>query len=163
VRDPGGPRVTARELVWSSLGLGMAPVASGTFGTLGGVALAAVALLLPPGLPVLLFLVGAAVVVTLVGLPLGDAAERHYGRKDPKPFVLDEVAGYLVTLVGHGLHARPYLVLGGAFFLFRATDVIKPWPARRLERLPGGLGIMVDDLAAGVWANVLLWGLVALA
>ena len=155
--------MNVKAVLWTSFGLGLSPFASGTVGSLGGVALAAVALLLPAGLPAQLYLAGAALAVFLVGIPLGDAAERHYGRKDPGPFVIDEVAGYLVTVIGHPLHAHPLLVLGAAFFAFRATDVLKPWPANVADKkLPGGLGIMLDDVFAGVYANACLWILFAL-
>jgi phosphatidylglycerophosphatase A len=80
-------------------------------------------------------------------------AERAFGRPDPGPVVIDEVLGMLVTLalVPVGLSGA---VIG--FLLFRVFDVIKPWPINRLEELPKGLGIMSDDLLAGVYANVTL-------
>ncbi len=89
------------------------------------------------------------------------AAERHYGSKDPGEAVADEMAGFLVTMAFFPLSAGP-VILG--FFVFRAMDIIKPFPARRLERLPGGWGIVADDVMAGVWANVFTRiGLAALA
>lgn len=80
-------------------------------------------------------------------------AEVHFGRTDPGQVVVDEVLGMLVTL------ALIPVGLSGAltgFVLFRVFDVIKPWPASRLEEVPGGLGVMGDDLAAGIYANVAL-------
>ena len=76
--------------------------------------------------------------------------------KDPKQIVVDEVAGYLVTLVGHPF-SWPIAV--AAFLLFRLFDITKPPPCRRVERWRGGLGICADDIIAGVYANILLWGL----
>lgn len=107
---------------------------------------------------------GAADVAVIVGLCLagfwaGSVAERHYGREDPGYVVLDEVVGMLLTL----LFIAPITwsgVLAG-FFLFRAFDIVKPPPASQLEHLHGGFGIMLDDVIAGVYANLalrlLLW------
>ena len=144
------------RLLGSAFGLGYAPVAPGTVGTLGGVALGALCLLLPPGVATQVALAGMALLVTLAGIPLATRAEAIYARKDPGAFVLDEVAGYLVALIFLPLHERPLFVLAGAFFAFRLTDITKPWPANRLEKMRGGAGVMLDDLAAGVYANVLM-------
>jgi phosphatidylglycerophosphatase A len=87
-------------------------------------------------------------------------AERHFGRIDPGQVVVDEVAGMLVTLF---LVRVGWLGAFGAFLLFRIADIVKPYPANRLERLPGGLGIMADDVMAGIYANVALRLTLALA
>lgn len=83
----------------------------------------------------------------------GTLAERYFGTTDPGPGVIDEVAGMLVTLwlipVGAGAAVA-------GFFIFRVLDVIKPYPAQRLELLPGGLGMMADDVMAAAYANLLL-------
>jgi phosphatidylglycerophosphatase A len=92
-------------------------------------------------------------VVTVVGVWASGRAARYFGREDPGPVVIDEVAGQLVTFAGTGVGLTG--VLAG-FVLFRAFDVIKPWPASRLEALPGGFGIMADDLMAGLYANLTL-------
>jgi phosphatidylglycerophosphatase A len=94
----------------------------------------------------------------------GVEAERR-GSADPGPVVIDEVAGQWLTY----LLALPYLSLAGwqslagavalGFFLFRLFDIAKPWPVNRLEHLPGGLGIMADDLAAGIYAGASLIGI----
>jgi phosphatidylglycerophosphatase A len=145
----------ARAAIVSCFGLGYAPIASGTFGTLGGVA---VALLLAhavvPATGVH-FGVAAGVAVALLvvlGVALGGWSERHYRLKDPGPFVLDEVAGYLVALLRlkDGVPGTRELLL--AFLAFRFFDVVKPWPARRMEHLPRGFGIMLDDVVAGFYA-----------
>ena len=101
----------------------------------------------------------AATVVTLIGIPAATLVAREAGREDPGFVVVDEVAGQLIALVG--LSATwPQALL--ALVLFRAFDITKPWPIRRLEELPGGTGIMLDDVAAGVLAalaaQVLLLG-----
>ncbi len=105
----------------------------------------------------------------LVGVWSAGAEARRRGREDPGPVVIDEVAGQWLTcavaLPWAGL-ASPRQVLhfaAAAFVLFRVFDVLKPWPVRRLERYPGGWGIMADDLAAGLEAGlVLLLGLLVL-
>jgi len=94
-------------------------------------------------------------IVTLfaAGVWAATTAERYFGGIDPGPIVLDEVVGMLITLafIPVGLGAA---IVG--FFLFRVFDVIKPFPARRLEALHGGLGVMADDAMAAIYANVSL-------
>ena len=91
----------------------------------------------------------ALVAVTLAGVPAASVVERESGRQDPGHVVVDEVAGQLTALlfmpwdIGH---------VALAFVLFRFFDILKPPPVRQLERLHGGLGIMVDDIAAGIYA-----------
>jgi phosphatidylglycerophosphatase A len=148
----------AKHFLLTAGGLGHAPVASGTFGTLGGVVLAVlVHVLLPPATWVPVW-AGLALVLLWFGCALGPWAVVHFNTKDPKPFVLDEVVGYLVAAVVFGL-AGPFPLVGGhlgLFFAFRVFDVLKISPARELERLPHGFGIMLDDVAAGVYAGLSL-------
>lgn len=80
-------------------------------------------------------------------------AEHHFGRPDPGPVVVDEVMGMLVTLAFLPVSVTGALV---GFFAFRLTDIVKPWPARGLESLPGGLGVMADDAMAAVYAHLLV-------
>ena len=93
----------------------------------------------------------AALAVTLIGIPAASIVERESGREDPGHVVIDEVAGQWIALAACPLESR-HVVL--AFALFRLFDIVKPWPARQLERLHGGLGIMMDDVAAGIYALV---------
>jgi phosphatidylglycerophosphatase A len=135
-------------------GIGYVPVAPGTFGSLVGLAVWAV-------LPASAISQGGAIATLLVlGFMTGGVAERHFRRADPRQVVLDEVMGMLVTLFLVPVTAAG-AVLG--FLLFRLADVIKPYPANRLERLPGGIGVMADDFMAAVYANLALrlvtWGL----
>ena len=88
-----------------------------------------------------------------VGTWAATHAERYFGGIDPGPVVIDEVLGQLVTLAFIPVGWRAALA---GFVLFRIYDVIKPYPANRLETFHGGLGIMSDDAAAGVYANVTL-------
>lgn len=98
--------------------------------------------------------------ISLTGVWAGSRVEKILAKKDPGKVVIDEVAGQMVTLV---LAWTPFIVDSGvplltplivAFALFRIFDIVKPFPARKLESLPGGLGIMADDLIAGVYAGV---------
>lgn len=97
--------------------------------------------------------VAASVAITLLGIPVSTVVARESGRKDPGFVVIDEVAGQLIALIGAPLNWK-YLLAG--FILFRSFDIVKPFPLRRLERLPEGTGIMVDDVGAGLYALVLL-------
>jgi phosphatidylglycerophosphatase A len=95
----------------------------------------------------------ASVAITLLGIPVSTVVARESGRKDPGFVVIDEVAGQLIALIGVPLHWK-YLL--ASFILFRSFDIVKPFPLRRLESLPGGTGIMMDDVGAGLYALVLL-------
>jgi phosphatidylglycerophosphatase A len=127
--------------------LGYVPVAPGTFGSAAGlVVFAAVRWSGSPALEL-------AVIILLfaVGVWSANAAERHFGGVDPAPVILDEVVGMLITLAFLPVNITGAVV---GFLLFRLFDVVKPWPANRLEALHGGLGVMADDAMAGVYGNV---------
>jgi len=135
--------------------VGYAPVAPGTFGS-------------AVGLVVYYFVrrqtstaveLRAIVLILVVGLWSATEAEHHFGGIDPGPVVIDEVIGMLITLALHPVNVVGAII---GFFIFRVLDVVKPWPARRLELLPGGFGVVLDDVMAGVYGNLLLWGLVHL-
>jgi len=91
----------------------------------------------------------AAAVVTLIGIPAATRVARAADLKDPQFIVIDEVAGQLVTLIAVPLGWKTFLA---GLILFRVFDIWKPFPIRRLEQLPEGTGIVVDDLAAGLYA-----------
>jgi phosphatidylglycerophosphatase A len=91
----------------------------------------------------------AAAAVTLIGIPAATRVARASGLKDPQFIVIDEVAGQLVALIAVPLGWKTFLA---GFILFRVFDIWKPFPIRRLERLPEGTGIVVDDLGAGLYA-----------
>jgi len=135
------------KLAFVSFGfLGLSPVAPGTAGTVGGVALA---WLLGRTENYLFWTVVACALLYAGGRALGDWSERYAGGKDPGFFVVDEVIGYLVTCAW--THGPSPLALTVAFFLFRFLDVVKPPPARALERMGGGDGILLDDVMAGFY------------
>jgi phosphatidylglycerophosphatase A len=102
----------------------------------------------------LAFSILIATAVTLIGIPPSSVVARESGRKDPGFVVIDEVAGQMITLIGQPVHWK-YLLAG--FILFRSFDIAKPFPLRRLEKLPGGTGIMMDDVGAGLYALALLY------
>lgn len=144
-----------RLLVGVGLGLGYSPVAPGTAGSLLGLGISWPLMTLG-GWPALL---SATVLVVVVGTWAAHGLALRLGRRDPGEIVVDEVAGQMLTL----LFVPPTLAaLALGFLLFRIFDIFKPFPARRSEALPGGLGIMVDDLVAAVYANLALHGLVYL-
>jgi phosphatidylglycerophosphatase A len=97
--------------------------------------------------------IAAAVAVTLLGILPSTVVARESGSKDPGFVVIDEVAGQMIALVGVPPHWK-YLL--ASLILFRVFDIVKPFPLRRLEKLPGGTGIMMDDVGAGLYALVLL-------
>jgi phosphatidylglycerophosphatase A len=141
-------RTRTALVIATSLGAGYAPLAPGTFGSAAG-------LLLWLVLPQVLWVqVVTIVVVCVVGAWSGSVAEQHFNRRDPGQVVVDEVAGMMVTLLLNPVARFGWLV--AAFLLFRAADIVKPFPVNRLERLPGGIGIMADDVMAGVYANLAL-------
>jgi phosphatidylglycerophosphatase A len=148
-----------RWLLITSCGLGCSPWAPGTVGTLGGVVLGVTLQWALPAHAILAWGVAAAALFAF-GITQSAFVARTWPKEDPGQFVLDEVVGYLVTLLVYALLAQRLPdALGhtGAFFAFRAFDVLKIQPARKLEDLPGALGIMADDQMAGVYAGVSLW------
>ena len=134
-------------------GIGYVPFAPGTFGSAAG--LVVWALIPQSPLPQ----AAAILAVFAIGSWCGTVAERHFGGIDPGPVVIDEVMGMLITLFMHPVGWAGALA---AFFLFRAFDILKPYPADRFEHLPGGVGVMADDGMAAVYANLALWGLLTL-
>ena len=141
------PRPLLALAVATSFGVGFAPAAPGTFGSAAGLVLW---WLLPPTVTVQAI---AIVALFVLGSWSGNVAEHYYGRTDPGQVVIDEVMGMLITLFMNPVGWRGAL---GAFFLFRLFDVIKPYPANRLEKLPGGVGVMADDGMAAIYANLAL-------
>ena len=97
--------------------------------------------------------VGLIVVLFAAGVWAGTTSERYFGGIDPGPIVIDEVVGMLITLAFIPVDITGALI---GFVLFRIFDVIKPFPARRLEALHGGLGVMADDAMAAIYANIAL-------
>jgi len=151
------------KLLWiTTFGLGHMRPASGTWGSMPTVILAAGLIYLGfgPGHSPFIYnaaLIAWCVVFSIGCLVQGEAAEAKFGKKDPSQAVADETAGQAIALLFLPAHTAVspqtlILTLGGAFVAFRIFDILKIWPARGLQRLPGGMGILIDDLIAGVQA-----------
>jgi phosphatidylglycerophosphatase A len=142
--------------VATGFGAGYVPAVPGTAGSLAGLLLL---FLLHNRSP--LFYAAVSLAVLALGVYTAGRFERATGEKDSRRIVIDEIAGMLV--VGFLLPPGPAFWIGG-FILFRALDIWKPFPARWIERnIPGGWGIMLDDTVAGLYANLILQSVNALA
>jgi phosphatidylglycerophosphatase A len=137
----------------TGFGLGYAPVASGTAGALPGILLAWLLYPLSIG-----WQMGVALVLSLLALPICEVAERHFVRKDDGRIVADEYLTFPICLIGIPWVEHVWF-LGIAFVVSRIMDIIKPFPARRLQDLHGGLGITVDDVIANIYALGVNWGI----
>jgi len=159
-----GCRRTACMLAGSALGLGYLPLAPGTWGSLGAVAAYLAVCVAGGGRTANMVLPAAIALGLAAGVPLAGACQRRCGLSDPPAFVLDEVVGQWTTLIlfvpAFNTDGLPRLLVlaGVAFAAFRIMDILKPWPVRRLEKLPGGWGVMLDDVLAGLFAAALSWG-----
>ncbi|MBW1803242.1 MAG: phosphatidylglycerophosphatase A, partial [Deltaproteobacteria bacterium] len=130
-------------------GVGALPGAPGTYGTIGAIPLAI--WMMHTGV---LFDFLLMIFIILVGLWSSGRSQKMVGQDDPQEVVIDEVAGYVLTVF---LHPPSWIALGAGFVFFRFFDICKPFPVRHLEKMPGGLGIVADDLMAGIYANLCLW------
>jgi phosphatidylglycerophosphatase A len=127
--------------------LGFMPIAPGTFGTFAAFA---VFILLKPSL----YLHAAILLlITPIGIISSHIAERVLNEKDSGHIIIDEFCGYFLAVL---LVPVSFGYAVAAFFLFRVFDILKPFPIRKMEKLKGGLGIMADDLMAGLYSNLLL-------
>jgi len=144
------------KFLTTGLGLGYAPFAPGTFGSAGAVAVYALAVwTLPSTYCVLGVMAIVAVFFSAVCVLLGPFTEKAFGKKDPGQCTSDEWAGQAVAMLGLPMiGAGAWITCLVGFGAFRLFDITKPPPVRQLEKLPQGWGVLVDDLAAGVYANV---------
>ena len=133
-------------LLATGLGLGYMPVASGTFGTLLGIPIAAALAGLPLPFAALL-----AILLPAVAIPICSHAERTFGRKDDGRIVADEYLTFPLSVLGIPWLLHPWL-LGVAFVAHRVLDIVKPAPARQAQALPGGVGIVIDDVISSLYA-----------
>ena len=132
--------------------VGKIPFAPGSFGSLIGLPLALALAGIPPVWAIL-----CTLLFTIFSVCVADAAEKILKQNDPGCIVIDEIAGMMVSLTG--LPFTPITIAFG-FIVFRILDILKPFPIRHLDkRIPGGLGVVADDVAAGVITNLLLRGL----
>ncbi len=147
------PGSTGAAPVWATMvatffGAGRMKPGPGTWGSLATVALWAIVAHFLPSSWVLPANIGLALLAIAVGIPAATLVARASAKKDPQFVVIDETAGQLITLIGAPLVWKSFLA---GFILFRAFDIVKPPPVRQLERLPEGTGIVLDDVAAGLY------------
>ena len=131
-------------------GCGYAPKGPGTAGSLGALIVAWPLRHQSPWFFAVLALILLAPAIWSAG-----STAIQVGKKDPQIVVIDEVIGQWIALAGSAMYSVPAWIL--AFLLFRSFDIWKPWPVRQLERLPGGTGIVMDDVMAGIYAALVLW------
>ncbi|MCK8826515.1 phosphatidylglycerophosphatase A [Natroniella acetigena] len=134
------------RLLATGFNSGFSPVAPGTVGTVVGLALTWLWLVL--GFEINFPLV---FILIIAGTYLADKAEKFFGEKDAQQIVIDEIVGFVIAIYGLGSN-----MLIPAFVLFRLFDILKPPPIDKFQELEGGVGVMVDDILAGIMANLLL-------
>jgi phosphatidylglycerophosphatase A len=135
------------KLLGSGFYTGYIPIASGTFGTL-----AALFIYLIPGFENPYIIIPALIIFFIYGVYVGNKFEKVYG-KDPSECTIDEVVG---TWISYLLLPKAVGIIIITFFLWRALDIFKPYPARKLENLNGGLGIMIDDVVSGFYTLIIM-------
>jgi len=141
-----------KEFLFTALYAGYSPVAPGTFGSLVGMALYCIEYLIFGEISWVVNLV-AVLLLFYPFTKLSGDGEVFFGEKDPPRVVIDEVFGYWVSVLFYPFNLK---IAVAAFIVFRLLDIVKPWPAGRLQRLPGGIGIMIDDCAVGVYTNLII-------
>lgn len=157
------------DLSLTVFGLGHMRPAPGTWGSMPAAAMAWLLLLAGAGdVAYHAFLAAAALISCGACVWFGRYAEQRFNRKDPSQVVADECAGQSIALallpsLAAGDPVRATALVAGAFLLFRLMDIVKPFPAGRLQRLPAGWGILVDDLVAGLYALIALQAVASLA
>ena len=148
---------TLRKLLFllaTGFGSGRSPLVPGTAGTLAAIPVyLAGAWLLGP-----LLFAAAAVLFVPLAVVAADVACEQIKEKHPGLIVVDEWAGYFLTVALHPLH---WQTIAAGFLVFHILDVAKPFPARRLEHLPGGTGVVLDDVMVGLYGNLILWLILA--
>ena len=151
-----------KRMLTSCFGLGFGPIAPGTWGSMPSVAIFALICLLGPAEYVLTINTVAMGLLIAIGsfacVKFAPSVIAATGKKDPGEVVADELAGQAVTFLGAtatGIKEIIIVAVAG-FLLFRFFDIVKPSPARNLEKLPAGWGILADDLMAGVYAAIVL-------
>jgi phosphatidylglycerophosphatase A len=142
-------------LVWLStgFGLGLSRFAPGTVGSIPGVL---IAFAINTSLPQPWLQAAIAAVLALAAIPICDAGEKHFGAKDPHAVVADEYLTFPLCVIG--LPPVPW-IFAVAFVTNRALDILKPYPARQLQRLPGGLGITIDDVFSSLYSLAVNWAI----
>jgi phosphatidylglycerophosphatase A len=135
------------KLLGSGFYTGYVPFASGTFGSL-----AALIIYLIPGFENIYIIIPVIIIFTIYGVYVGNKFENVYG-KDPAECTIDEVVG---TWISYLFLPKTTGIIVITFFLWRALDIFKPYPARKLEKLNGGTGIMIDDVVSGFYTLIIM-------
>jgi phosphatidylglycerophosphatase A len=151
IHPPAQKKTLWAWLIGTFFGAGLLKPGPGTYGSIAAVLLwyAAAHLLHPSTIALAIGTAIAALIATLIGIPAATIVARESGREDPGHVVIDEVAGQLIALIAIPADWRHAAL---SLLLFRLFDILKPPPIRQLERLPAGTGIMLDDVAAGLFA-----------
>jgi phosphatidylglycerophosphatase A len=154
IHPPAEKKTLWAWAIGTFFGAGLLKPGPGTYGSISAVLLwyAAAHILHPAPVALAIGTVIAAIATTLIGIPAATIVARESGREDPGHVVIDEVAGQLIALIAIPADWRHAAL---SLLLFRLFDIFKPPPIRQLERLPAGTGIMLDDVAAGLFALVL--------
>jgi phosphatidylglycerophosphatase A len=141
-----------REFLFTGFYAGYSPIAPGTAGSLVGMALYFLGYL---AFGEMSWVVNVAAVIVLFYpcVKLAEEGERFFGGKDPGRVVIDELMGYWISVLFYPFNLKIALT---SFVIFRIMDVVKPWPINSLQRLRGGIGIMIDDCVAGVYTNLII-------
>jgi len=162
---PATPQDRFTQWVGTAFGLGYAPMASGTFGAAPGALLAYGAAVASAHWALPAQLAGQALfalLLSVLAIPICDVSERLFGEKDDGRIVADEMLTFPVCTIGIPLLAAPWWMLGAFFVINRVSDIVKPAPARRLQDLHGGLGVVADDFVACLYAlaanHAIYWG-----
>ncbi len=148
-------KLTDKQILFIAKGcnVGNVPVMPGTFGTLVGIPICFLLSFLntPSGVP---FFALFAIALTLFAVWIAEEAVNILNVKAPVCIVIDEIAGFTVTMIGVGFSLTSVIL---AFLIFRFFDILKPFPVKFLEeKIPGGAGVVLDDIAAGIMANLVL-------
>ena len=139
------------KILATGFGSGLSPFAPGTMGTLVGIPVCLVCL--PLTWPARLFFV---IILSALAIFISGRAETLYLRKDDQRIVIDEIVGFQVAMLPVAITG---LNICAAFALFRLFDILKPFPVNKLQDLPGGLGVVIDDVGAGIYAGVIMFAL----
>jgi phosphatidylglycerophosphatase A len=141
-------KISIAKIIATFFYVGLIPVGPGTFGTLAAIPLFYALSLMP-----LYLYLAITVLIVLISVWASTVAEEIFNKTDPGQVVADEVCGFLVTMI---LVPPTISNIFLGFLLFRFFDITKPYPVRKFEILPGGWGIVIDDVAAGVYACITL-------
>lgn len=137
------------DILGSGLFTGYIPYAPGTFGSLA----ALIIYLIIPGFSETFIMIPVIIVSFIIGVKLGNDFELKFG-KDPKQFTFDEFVGMWIVLISV---PNSFLWIVASFIVWRALDIIKPFPANKVESLDGGIGIMLDDVVSGMYSLIIIY------